>query len=549
MRFFVNLKLKNIVIYISLILLCINCAQITPLTGGKLDTTPPKAINYIPKNASVNFNQKIIEIEFNEFITLKDVANQFIITPQTNQIPLIEAVGKKIKIVFEEKLLQNTTYKLSFGNSIIDIRESNAIQNFEYVFSTGSIIDSLAINGFVVSGNNNKTLSNIIVGLYLPNSEDSIVFKEKPLYITKTNTEGKFSFRYLPNSPFKIMAIKDDNKNLMYDGSIEEIGFNINTINPTDTFPIQLKLFKEKPNKQFLKKTITPEYGKAILIYNIGVDQITKISGKGIISYSTNPLKDSLTLYYTNTFDTLNALIFHKTQAIDTVLIKIPSEKDYEKIKKTKGLKYYINPNINGSFPYFETLSFELNTIYDLPKLNIKEISLYETQDSIITKKEIEIIENKEKKNMYYIKTNLKEGSHYSLTFNKAVFKDNNGRINDSTNFKFTTTLNEDYGKLNLKLTFPKKENYLVFLVNEREEIVKKNQIEISLASSSTKLIEFNTVLPGKYFIKIIEDANKNSAFDTGDFLIKKQSELIYFNNLPIKILPGWEIEHDWIVK
>ena len=182
-------------------------------------------------------------------------------------------------------------------------------------------------------------------------------------------------------------------------------------------------------------------------------------------------------------------------------------------------------------------------------KLNIKEISLYETQDSIITKKEIEIIENKEKKNMYYIKTNLKEGSHYSLTFNKAVFKDNNGRINDSTNFKFTTTLNEDYGKLNLKLTFPKKENYLVFLVNEREEIVKKNQIEISLASSSTKLIEFNTVLPGKYFIKIIEDANKNSAFDTGDFLIKKQSELIYFNNLPIKILPGWEIEHDWIVK
>ena len=62
MRFFVNLKLKNIVIYISLILLCINCAQITPLTGGKVDTTPPKAINYIPKNASVNFNQKIIEI-------------------------------------------------------------------------------------------------------------------------------------------------------------------------------------------------------------------------------------------------------------------------------------------------------------------------------------------------------------------------------------------------------------------------------------------------------------------------------------------------------
>jgi hypothetical protein len=549
MPFFVNLKLKNIVIYISLILLCINCAQITPLTGGKVDTTPPKAINYIPKNASVNFNQKTIEIEFNEFIALKDVANQFIITPQTNQLPIIEAIDKKIKIIFKEELHPNTTYKLSFGNSIVDIRESNAIQNFEYVFSTGSIIDSLAINGNVVSANNNKPASNILVGLYLPNSEDSIVFKEKPLYISKTNVDGKFSFRYLPNSPFKIIAIKDDNKNLMYDGSIEEIAFNINTINPADTIPIQLKLFKEKPAKQFLKKTLTPEYGKAILIYNIACDQITKINAKGLISYSTNPLKDSLTLYYTNTFDTLNAIISYKEQGKDTVLIKIPSEKDFEKIKKAKGLKYYIKPNINGSFPYFETLSFELNTIYDIHKLNINEISLLETLDSIITKKEIEIIENKEKKNTYYIKTNLKEGSQYSLTFNKAVFKDDIGRVNDSINFKFNTTLLEDYGKLNLKLTFPKKDNYLIFLLNEKDEIVKKNQIELSLASSSTKIIEFYNVLPGKYFIKIIEDANKNNTFDTGNFLLKKQSEIIYFNNLPIKILAGWEIENEWIAK
>ena len=150
----------------------------------------------------------------------------------------------------------------------------------------------MAIKGIVVSAINNKPLSNILVGLYMPISEDSIVFKEKPLYISKTNSDGEFSFSFLPNSPFKIMAIKDDNKNLMYDGSIEEIGFNIYTINPTDTFPIQLKLFKEKPNKQFLKKTLTPEYGKAILVYNIGCDQITKISGKGIISYSTNPPMD-----------------------------------------------------------------------------------------------------------------------------------------------------------------------------------------------------------------------------------------------------------------
>ena len=182
------------------------CAQITPLTGGKKDATPPKALTYYPKNASLNFNSKVIEIQFNEYISLKDIVNQFIITPQTKEIPDIQAFGKKLKIVFNETLLPNTTYKLAFGNAISDLNESNTIQNFEYIFSTGETIDSLKLSGKVISALDMQPVSKILIGLYERDAEDSIVYKQKPLYISKTNEAGEFKFNYLPNTFFKIVS-------------------------------------------------------------------------------------------------------------------------------------------------------------------------------------------------------------------------------------------------------------------------------------------------------------------------------------------------------
>jgi hypothetical protein len=185
--------------------MCASCAQITPLTGGKKDSTPPKAIKYIPEKASVNISPKTIEITFDEFIVLKDVMNQFIITPQTKEMPDIQAIGKKLKISFSEALLPNTTYKLFFGNAIADLHESNTIPNFEYVFSTGTNIDSLKLSGNIENCFDKKASSGFLVSLYDADSNDSSIYKNKPLYITKTNTSGNFEFNYLPNKSFKIV--------------------------------------------------------------------------------------------------------------------------------------------------------------------------------------------------------------------------------------------------------------------------------------------------------------------------------------------------------
>jgi hypothetical protein len=539
--------LQKLLIYICLVLLGTQCAQITPLTGGKKDPTPPKALKYYPENASLNFTSKTIEVQFDEYIVLKDIANQFIITPQTKEPPDIQASGKKLKITFNETLLPNTTYKLAFGNAISDLNESNVLQNFEYIFSTGQTIDSLKLSGQVLNAFDKKPVSQVLIGLYNINTNDSSVYKDKPLYISKTNEGGYFSFNYLPSSPFKIVAIKDQNKNLLYDGSEEQIAFTKEFVNPNDSASISLLLFKESPTKSFIKKSFASEYGKAYIIYNKPQLNLEEVRAKGLIKYNQNTTKDTLTLYYINKFDTLETYIKYESKKTDTLYIKILTESTFEKQRKT--IRYSLQPNFSSSLPFYELPSFKLNVPVDSKNIIEDKIVLIEKADSEVKKIPFTIIKDKDWITTFKIQAEFKPETNYTLTINKSALISDSQRINDSISYQFKTTVIDDYAQLNMKLFFPKKENYIIWLLNDKEKIVEERTVEFSLNSTSEKTIEFKYLIPGYYFIKVVEDTNKNGLFDMGNYFLKKQPETIFVNTSPIKLLPGWEIENEWIVK
>jgi len=529
--------------------LATRCAQITPLSGGKKDTNPPKALIYSPENTSLNFNAKTIEIQFDEYITLKDIANQFIITPQVKETPEIQIHGKKLKIIFNEQLLPNTTYKLAFGNAICDLNESNVLQNFEYIFSTGSAIDSLMLHGKILNSLDKKPEAQILVGLYSQEASDSIIYKEKPLYITKTNSAGIFIFNYLPNMPFKIVAIKDQNKNLLYDGSEEQIAFTKNLIHPGDTSNITLNLFKEKPSKSFIKKSLSSEYGKVYIIYNKSQTDIKNVRAKGLLQYELNPFKDTLAIYYNNKFDTLEVYVDHDARKIDTVYVKILSETKYNKQFADKLIKYELKSNLNSSLAFFNQPSFELNVPVESKNIYLEKFELIEKLDS--TSKPIPFIIAKDTGliTSFKIQADFKQETNYLLIIKKYAILDNLNRTNDSVAYKFKTTIIDDYAQLKMKLMFPKKENYLVRLLNDKEQLINERSVEFSLTSTSEKLIEYSNLIPGVYFMRVVEDANKNGLFDMGEYFLNKQPESIFINSLPIKLLAGWEIENEWIVK
>lgn len=539
--------MQKLLLYICLIFLSTQCAQITPLTGGKKDAAQPKVLKFKPDNASVNFSSIVIEVEFDEYIVLKDVANQFIITPQTKEMPEIQASGKKLKIKFNETLLPNTTYKLAFGNAISDLNEANVLQNFEYIFSTGSTIDSLKLSGQVLNANDKKPAAQILVGLYDVKTNDSIIYKDKPLYICKTNEGGYFSFNYLPNSLFKIVAIKDQNKNLLYDGAEEQIAFTKEYVSPKDSSTITLLLFKETPTKSFIKKSFSAEYGKAYVIYNKPQLDITKVIAKGLINYKQNRLKDTLTLYYVNKFDTLETFIMYESKKTDTLNIKIVSENAFEKQNKT--LKYSLQANFNTTLPFYKLPTFDLNVPVDSKNIITDKIVLMEKKDSVLKKLPFTIIKEEGWITTFKIQSEFKPETNYTLTIKKAAITGNSQRVNDSITYQFTTSASDDYAQLNMKLLFSKKENYIVWLLNDKEQIVDERIVEFSLNSTSEKMIEFKNLIPGNYFIKVVEDTNKNGLFDKGDYFLKKQPETIFVNTSPIKLLAGWEIENEWIVK
>ncbi len=234
-----------VVFFLFLCLILVSCAQIVNPTGGERDLTAPKLLNLSPKNLSTNFTKNNIQFKFNEFIQLNNPGEQIIISPPLENKPEYINKGRLLEIRFKESLLPNTTYTINFGNAIGDNKENNLVKDFVYVLSTGNIIDSNYISGKVENAFTNKPENDITVGLYYTTGfNDSTVIKNKPIYMAKTNENGLFNIKNLPENNFKIIAFKDENKNLKKEVN-EPIAFLNNIINSTDSNNknLTLKLF------------------------------------------------------------------------------------------------------------------------------------------------------------------------------------------------------------------------------------------------------------------------------------------------------------------
>jgi len=171
-------------------LLLMSCAKRGSITGGDKDTIAPVLKASFPKNFSTNFNGKEIKLIFDEYVKLKNINKQLIISPPMKNQPEIlpQAASKILTIKLKDTLQPNTTYSFNFGQSIEDNNEGNPYQQFKYVFSTGAYIDSLKINVKVKDALEKKVDNFVSVMLYEINEKfnDSTIYKETPRYITNT---------------------------------------------------------------------------------------------------------------------------------------------------------------------------------------------------------------------------------------------------------------------------------------------------------------------------------------------------------------------------
>ncbi len=557
--------------WVVYLLMLTSCAQVVAPGGGKKDIAPPKVLKYSPNNASINFISKSILIHCDEFIQLKDLNSQLIISPPLLKIPTIEAQKKNLSIVFDKKeiLKPNTTYTISFGDAVRDVNENNPIENFNYIFSTGSFIDSLSLKGKVQNAFNHSTEKGIVVMLF-NDINDSVVYKKLPDYFAKTNVDGTFQINNIKSGKYKLVALKDVNANYKYDGETENIGFVDSLVDVGGKKAVLIDLFQEPTTKVYLKKYIHDSYGKIMLIFNQGSKNIRVDAlnpdfkdDQALLDFSKT--RDTLT-YWIKDYrrDSLRLKISNGATILDTLEFKMIKKEDALKSKKNKlQLKLVNSPNGNQGFD----LNGEIGLLFSHPISTIQGTQQIQfTEDTTLFKTKLipclyarkpsfiqygymdssmltERIGNSELLDTapVFKSFRLKENTNYHLFIPPGTFTDIFGLTNDSIKIDFKTKEANYYGSVNVNLIIPETQgNYLVQLLDEQDQLVREKSVKKS------EVLTFLYLYPRKYKLKIIYDENNNQKWDTGSYFQKKQPEKIIYNPEPITIRSNWDADLEW---
>lgn len=509
-----------------------SCAKRGSITGGLKDTIAPVLTSSYPKNFSANFKGTEIKLTFDEFIKLKDLKKQLIISPPMKNEPLIlpTSVGKFITIKINDTLKPNTTYSFNFGQSIEDNNEGNPLSQFKYVFSTGAVIDSLSISGIVKDAYEKEVESFVSVMLYEVNDKfnDSVVYKGTPRYITNTLDSLKiFKLENLKEGKYLLVAMKDYGSNNKFNSDKDKIGFKNQFITiPNDTV-FELKLFKEvlpfkalKPSQVSGNRLIFPYEGNSdgikLALKNNETDMpiiITKF-----------PQKDSLQIWY-------------KPLKVDSLSLAVSKGK-YSKnftfrIKEQKKDSLNITTLQNGSNSFRDL--FVLESATPITKIDNSKIKLI-NKDSI----SVPFTAKYDDFNQQILFDFKKELSQtYTFSIMPGSLTDYLEKTNDTLVYKLSTKALEDYGNLKVSLQNVKRFPVLVQLTNQAGNVVATEYCE-----SKTK-VEFNFLDPAVYSLRMIYDDNKNKEWDTGNYLEKRQAEeVIYYSNEIKDVRANWDSNH-----
>ncbi|WP_136667340.1 Ig-like domain-containing protein [Flavobacterium sp. H122] len=519
--------------YIFLFVIALaGCAKRGSITGGDKDVAAPKIISSYPKNLSTDFNEKTIKITFDEYIKIKDLQKNLIVSPLLKHSLTVlpqGGVSKHMIIKIADTLKPNTTYSFNFGESIIDNNEGNVLKNFKYVFSTGKELDSLTVEGSIKDAFEKKTPPFVNVMLYEvdENYKDSIIYKESPRYITNTSDSlTTFKLENIKAGKYKLVALKETSSNYKFDSKKDKIGFYNQTITVPDKSIFELELFKEEVG--FTAKKPAQASGNRIIVGYEGnpkdaavkttykgnplLNRVTKFPEKDSLQVWVNPLKnDSISL-------TVNHPKFNKDFTVQF------------KNQKNDTLKLSSKDNVlalNGNLKVISATPLEKfdGSKMSLTKKDSSKVNFKTTYDGF--NQTMDVLFKKE------------ENEKYTFNLLPDAVEDYLGQKNDSIKFTFSTKAMTDYGNLKLVLKNVKSYPVIVDLTDDKGKVLYTRFV------SKEPEVEFFLIEPQKYSVRIIYDANNNQQWDTGSFLENRQPEEVYHYPTEIDVRANWDVNQD----
>ena len=572
------------------------CAKINSPTGGPRDRKPPVVVESVPVNGARNFKEKKIVITFDEFVTLEKINEKFMVSPPLEEKPEIFLRGKDLNITFEENLKDSTTYTLNFQDAIRDLNEGNIYDNYQFVFSTGPVIDSLSVKGRVFTAFTLEIPENTSVLLYR-NLADSAVQKLLPDYITRTDVTGSFRVNNMRSGNYRIYALKDADDSKNYNQTEEQFAFHdsVVTVTPENNyFPVTdtagIKAVKEPVAEKTAKVSPADKIQQPAIPVPVPVEGGTRlilfaaVESDYYLTASNRKQAYNLMFALSRPPDSLNFDISIPDTPTDSYFIERNITKDTLNVWLTDSL-LYSKQQIAAivTFPFTDSSGIVITQEDTIqmrfmaprqPRAKARRVPLAITnsirggilkpgQQIILTSQtplnapdtsRIKLYESAEKKQIavpyvldrdpntsmrYTIISKLQAGKKYLFIADSAAFVNIYGEYSDSTGIRFSVPEANAFGELTM-LIKEVKEPLIIQLLNKEEKVVIEKFI-----SADSKVI-FSLLDKGFYRLRAIFDTNNDGKWTTGDFTTGRQPEPVSYYPGEIEVRTDWKVENDW---
>ena len=564
----------------------VSCANMASPNGGPYDEQPPKFVSSTPAPYQTGYKGKRVEILFDELIQIEKPSENVIITPPQKELPSIQVMGKKIRVELKDTLKPDMTYTIDFTNSVSDNNEKNVFENFSFAFSTGETIDSLEISGTLLNAANLEPMPGIMVGLHADPADSA--FTTTPfLRTSKTNDRGRFTIRNIAEGTYRLYALKDANRDYLFDQPGEEIAFLDSLVTPTfelalrqdtawkdsvtvDTIrtveytrflpdDIVLFLFKEKFRRQYMLRPERPQANRFVLKFNAPTDSLPQLTLLDRPNrdpwFLMQPAEGNTALHYWITDsmvwkrDTLHLQVdYLKSDSMnrlrpqtDTIHLTFRKQRAPKKPKKGEAepkVFLTLQSKASGTIEIYDTVSFVFNEPLIEPR---REAILLEQQnDTLWTPVDFRLAQDSLDLLKYHVRHPWKYGASYRVTIDSAQLQSLYGHHNETYEASFQIRKKEEYGHLYLNIEGVA-EPAFVELLNANDEPVRKGRVKGGG-------VLFSNLLPEKYYARLTVDTNENGVWDTGNYAEKRQPETVYYSPKIYTMRANWEIEETWDV-
>lgn len=570
-----------------------SCANSGNPSGGPIDKTPPIFMRSNPTPNAVNVKDRKIDIFFDEIVTLKDPSTKIIVSPAQTEMPRMSALGRKVTVELVDSLLPNTTYTIDFSNSIQDNNEGNAIDNFAFAFSTGSVIDSMRVSGYVLDSRTLEPMQSVVVGLQ-SNLADSAFHKEKLQRVALTNDRGQFTIRNVSPGSYHIFALKDLDRDYKFGNPTEDIAFLdsiivpsigsreaadtvYNDLNEIDTimratrpayFPndILLSMFNEDRKSQYLANNLRVDSTRISLTFAAASDTLPSLSIVG-----RNDVPDQwYTLERSQTNDTLTYwirpphLVSTDTLIVATTYLrtdtasnlswgtdtlkftfqrqKAKKKKKNEETDSLEQIRFMeLHPLANGTQEVYAPLLLQTGTPIERYSREAFHLQRKLQNDTTFYPAEIKSIALRDStlnRRDLMLKVDWEPGAAYKLAVDSLAMTDIYGLQTKPLKVDFNVRKMEEYGNIVFNITAVR-DSAIVELLDGTEKIVLRAPVKNHRA-------ELLNLLPGKYYARLFIDRNGNGKYDTGNYDMHLQPEETVYYPGAINLKKNWDVEQTW---